>query len=174
MKFSLEKLLVILENTPAVISTLLDSLDDEWIMAKESENTWTVKDVVAHLIVCEQTNWIPRAQIILSEEQERVLTTVDMNVHFEMAQGNTLENLIELFKNSRKSSLNTLKGFNLQDKDFDKIAIHPKIGEVTLKQLISTWATHDLTHLTQITRIMAKQNKENVGAFESFLNILKS
>ena len=174
MQFSLEKILEVLKNTPSVISALLYSLDDSWIMAREEQHSWTVKEVVAHLIVCEETNWIPRVKIILSDDSEKFLPSINMDIHLEMAQKNKLEDLINTLKNLRSNSIDTLKSFNLQEKHFDKIAIHPKIGQITLKQLLSTWVTHDFTHLSQITRIMAKQNKENVGGFETFLNILKS
>lgn len=174
MKFSLNKSLEILENTPFVLSALLNNLSEEWTSTNEGSNTWTAKEVVAHLIVCEETDWLPRAKIILSNHQDKTFTPIDMVAHFEIAKNKPLKDLISDFKRLRENGTNEIKAFSLQETDLKKAAIHPKLGEVNLQQLIATWVTHDLTHIAQISRIMAKQNKENVGAFVTFLNILNS
>lgn len=174
MKFSLNKSLEILENTPFVLSALLNNLSEEWTSTNEGSNTWTAKEVVAHLIVCEETDWLPRAKIILSNHQDKTFTPIDMVAHFEIAKNKPLKDLISDFKRLRENGINEIKAFSLQETDLKKTAIHPKLGEVNLQQLIATWVTHDLTHIAQISRIMAKQNKENVGAFVTFLNILNS
>ena len=174
MKFSLNKSMEILENTPFVISSLLNNLSDEWILFNEGENTWTAKEVVAHLIICEETDWLPRMKIILCESPNKTFVQIDMFAHFDLAKCNSLLYLIDNLKLLRASAVKEIKTFNLQEKDFQKSANHPKLGEVNLQQLIAAWVTHDLTHIAQIARILAKQNKENVGAFSTFLNILKS
>jgi len=173
MEFSLEKSLEVLTNTPDVLMAVFNNISDEWTTSNEGENTWTAQQVIAHLIVCEQTNWLPRAKVFLSETKE-TLVAIDMKVHFGIAASHTTLNLLHQFRQLRESSLKEIKSFNLQNTDLLRTAIHPKLGEVYLYQLIAAWVTHDLTHLAQITRIMAKQNKEHVGGFQLFLNILKS
>lgn len=164
----------ILENTPSVISALLNNLSDEWTIFNEGENTWTAKEVVAHLIVCEESDWLPRTKIIISDNQDKTFLPVDMIAHFAIASNKPLQDLILDFQQLRESTLNEIKTLNLQDTDFNKSGIHPKLGEINLQQLIAAWVTHDLTHIAQISRVMAKQNKENVGAFATFLSILRS
>lgn len=173
MNFSFNKSLEIIENTPTVISALLNNLSDEWTTNNEGEHTWTVIEVVAHLIVCEETNWLPRIKIILSNDNDKSFVPVDQFVHVEIAKNSSLNDLIGDFKRLRVNGINELTALSLQESDFKKSAIHPKLGEVNLQQLIATWATHDLTHIAQISRIMAKQNKENVGEFLTFLTFLK-
>ena len=172
MKFSLNKSLEIIENTPLVISALLNNLSDDWTTNNEGENTWTAKEVVAHLVVCEDSDWLPRIRIILSDSQDKTLAPVDMKTHLRIAENNTLQHLIKQFKQLREYSINEIKSLNLQETDFLKTAHHPVIGEVSLQQIISTWVTHDLTHLAQISRVMAKQYKTEVGPFKEFLSIL--
>ena len=173
MKFSFNKSLEILESTPMVISALLINLSDEWTEENEGEGTWTAKEVVAHLIVCEETNWLSRTRVILYDSVDKIFVPIDMALHFKIADTNMLPDLIDQFKNLRESSLSEIKGFNLQEEDFLKIAIHPKIGEVSLQELISAWVTHDLTHIAQISRVIAKQNIGLVGGFSEYLKILK-
>ena len=173
MKFTLSKSLEILERTPKIISTMLSGLSEEWITGNEGDNTWNAKEVVAHLIVCEKTNWLVRAKIILSNTANKNLELIEMTSHFELAKNNSLETLLKEFKMQREQSVIALKNFNLQNEDYTKSAFHPEIFEVNLQQLIATWVTHDLSHLTQISRIMAKQYKDEVGSFEAYLKILK-
>ncbi|MCY1546265.1 hypothetical protein D9M68_822540 [compost metagenome] len=129
--------------------------------------------MVAHLIVCENTDWMPRARIMLSDNTTKTLDRIDMKAHFEMAKSNSLETLLNEFKTLRESSILELKNFNLQNADYTKSAFHPQICEVNLQQLIATWVTHDLSHITQIARVLAKQYKDEVGAFAAYLKILK-
>ena len=173
MKFSLHKSLEILENTPAVISALLNNLTDEWTTTNEEDNTWNPMEVVAHLIVCEKTDWLPRVKIILSHLEDKTFVSINMTAHFDIAKSNSMKDLIKEFKQLRESGIKEIKAFNLQEADLRKIAIHPTLGEVNLQHLFATWVVHDLTHIAQISRVIAKQNKENVGAFAPFLNILK-
>lgn len=172
MNFSLNKSLEILENTPIVISTLLNNLSDDWIFANEGENTWTVKEVIAHLIVCEKTDWLIRAKTILSSSDNKTFLPIDMLAHFELSKNNSLRFLINEFKQLRQNNIKEINNFNINEMDLLKTGIHPIIGEVNLQQLVASWVTHDLTHLAQIFRIMAKQNRENVGAFRTYLKIL--
>jgi hypothetical protein len=173
MKFSIQKSFEILESTPFVLSAFLNPLSKEWTDVNEGDKTWTVKEVIAHLIVCEETDWLPRARIILSERVNKLFDPIDMNAHFVLAQKYSLDELLKTFQQRRVEGLIQIKLLNLQDEDFKKSATHPALGEITLQQLIATWVTHDLTHIAQIARVMAKQNKENVGAFVAYLKILK-
>lgn len=174
MKFSINKSLEILENTPLVISSFLNNLSEEWTINNEGINTWSVKEVVAHLIVCEKTDWLPRVKIILSDFHNKDLDPINMKEHFDISNNSTLNDLILNFKHLRESVIKEIRSFNLQETDFKKTAIHPKLGEINLQELIAAWTVHDLTHITQISRIMAMQYKENVGGFASFLGILKA
>jgi hypothetical protein len=171
MKFSLDKSLEILESTPNVISSMLQNLSKDWTNNNEGENTWTAKEVVAHLIVCEETNWLPRIKIIL-KSPETVFSPIDMQAHFEIAKKSSLTDLLFQFSGHRKKGIGELQKMNLQESDFLKTGTHQIAGKIMLKEIIATWATHDLAHIAQIARIMAKQNKELVGNFKQFLKIL--
>lgn len=171
MKFSLDKSLEVLASTPSVVSAMLQNLSKEWINHNEGENTWSAKEVVAHLIVCEQTDWLPRIKIILNTP-ETVFPPIDMQAHFELAAQNELHVLLNQFKDYRKLRMDELKSFALTENDFTKTGLHPKCGVVTLQQVISTWVAHDMSHIAQIARIIAKQNSELTGSFRQFLKIL--
>jgi len=172
MKSTLATSLEIIERTPSVLSTLLSGLSDGWTDHNEGPNTWTAKEAVAHLIVCENTDWLPRLRVMLSTGPDRMLAPIDMEAHFAIAQQHTLEELLSEFARLRQASLDELKRVNLSDADFNKSATHPRLGEVTLGELMATWAAHDLSHLAQIMRIMARQYKEEVGAFRVVMGIM--
>ena len=172
MKFSLEKSLGIIEPTPNALIALLSNLSDDWTTNNEGGNTWTVKETVAHLIVCEATNWLPRARTILSKASCKTFEQINMNEHFEMASSNSLHDLLVRFRDLRIISLNELKSFDLRETDFSKTANHPVIGVVSLQELIASWVTHDLSHIAQIARIMARQSSGLVGNFKNYLRIL--
>ena len=118
MPLDVHKWMEILQNIPSVISALLHNLSDEWTAQNEGENTWTVREVLAHLIVCEETNWLPRVRIVLSDNQHKPLDPIDMRVHFSIAQKKTLQQLIFQFKTFRKNGIVELKRYNLQEYDF--------------------------------------------------------
>jgi hypothetical protein len=171
MEFSISSSIEVLENTPATVAALLHNLSPCWTNANEGKDTWTAKEVVAHLIVCEETNWLPRARTILSDAADGTFAAVDMNAHFELAAGRSLPALIDCFKSLRKSGIAELKRLNISESDLQKSAGHPKIGRVTLQQLIAAWTAHDLSHIVQIARIMAMQQKQHSGPFVSFLSL---
>jgi len=174
MKFDLDKSLEVLEKTPAVLFTMLRHLSSDWTEHHEGGDAWSVKEVIAHLIICEKTNWIVRTKIILSDDAGKTFSPIDMTTHFGLAQSKSLEKLLEEFSLIRENNLSTLKNYKLKEADLLRTAIHLKLGEVNLQQLIATWVTHDLSHTAQIARIMAKQCKEQVGPFDVYLNILNS
>ena len=169
MEFSLERLLEILRNTPAILTALFRDLNYDWTMSNEGANSWTPKEVVAHLIICEQINWLPRIRLILLDGAERSLAPIDMSAHFEIAGNTGLPDLLHLFGQLRTRSIGELESFHLQEADFFRTANHPVIGEVNLSQLVATWATHDLAHTAQIARTMARQSKDLVGPFKHFI-----
>ncbi len=171
MEFSFHRTLEVLANTPDTVFAILHNLSEDWTNRNEGDNTWTVKEVVAHLIECEETNWLPRIRIILNSP-DRVFAPMDMQAHFEIAKNHSLQELLIKFKELRANGISELKEYQLQGTDFFKSANHPVIGEVLIQQLISAWATHDMAHIAQIARIIAKQNKEFVGGFKQYLNIL--
>ena len=172
MNYNLNQYLQILKNTPNVLSQLLNGLNEGQTDIHEGEGKWNVKEVLAHLIVCEETNWLKRIELILSDHEQKTFIPIDMKAHVEMADQLTAEELLNFFKKQRLQSLESLINKRINDDDLSKTGIHPVIGIVTLQQLISTWTTHDLTHIVQITRILAKQNKPWVGKFETYLSIL--
>jgi uncharacterized damage-inducible protein DinB len=172
MKFDIKKMLPVIQNTPNVLNAILSNLTHEWTNNNEGENTWTVKEVVAHLIVCEETNWMPRIKTIRYHPQS-TFTPIDMQAHFKLAQHHSLPELLFQFSALRKKGVKELQEMNLNESDLLLKGMHPILGEVKLYELVATWATHDLAHIAQIARIMARQNHESVGSFKQYLNILK-
>ena len=173
MTFSLDKSIEILEKTPEVLSSMLQTLSSEWTSHNEGGDTWRVYDVVGHLIHGEKTDWMPRIEIILSNEPDKTFESFDRFAQFEASKGKSLAQLLDEFRRLRKMNLEKLHSLALIEMDSTKTGIHPSFGEVTLSQLISTWVVHDLNHITQISRVMAKQYKEAVGPWIDYLRILQ-
>lgn len=173
MIFTIEKSLEILERTPGTLITLLEGLSPEWTATNEGPDTWSVYDVIGHLIHGEKTDWMARAKIILGEGPGKDFKPFDRFAQFEESKGKTLTQLLNEFKEARKQSVSQLKAMNLQATDLEKKGVHPKFGEVTLSQLLSTWVVHDLDHIYQISRVMAKQYAEAVGPWIEYLKILR-
>lgn len=173
MEFSIIKSIEILERTPDVLIQLTNHLSGDWTMHNEGGETWSVFDVVGHLIHGEKTDWITRMEIILSEGVNKEFKTFDRFAQFEESKGKSLEQLLNEFIAVRKGSLQKLEGFHLTESDFNKTGIHPKFGAVTLSQLIAAWTVHDLDHISQIARVMAKQYKEQTGPWVEYLKILR-
>jgi len=173
LNFDLNRSIEILERTPKVIEVLLDGLSEEWTHVNEGGDTWSAFDIVGHLIHGESTDWITRINIILNQDGDRKFKSFDRFAQFEESKGKTLKQLLEEFKKVRKENLEKLKKLNLSSSDFNKKGIHPVFGEVTLHQLISTWTAHDLGHLAQIARVMAKQYKDDIGPWKEYLRIVR-
>ena len=172
MTFDLKKSLEILERTPAVLETQLAHLDSQWTSKNEGDGTWSVYDVVGHLIHGEKTDWIVRASIILSANTDKTFQPFDRFAMLRNATPQSLELLIMEFKSLRKQNLEWLTSKTLSPSDFEKTGIHPELGIVTLSQLLSCWVVHDLNHLAQINRIMAHQYADEVGPWTAYLSIL--
>jgi uncharacterized damage-inducible protein DinB len=173
MVFELNKTTGLLEQTPHAFYALLGNIPYEWTSVNEGEGTWSAYDVVGHLVHCEQANWITRMNIILSDAEDKRFAPIDTQAQFINSQGKTMQQLLEEFKLLRSRNIQTLKQLNLTAADLHKTGIHPQFGEVTLAQLISTWLVHDLDHLTQTARVMAKHYKAEVGPWIEYLRILK-
>jgi hypothetical protein len=173
MDFRIFKTIEILSQTPATVKSLLGNLSDDWVYAKVDENSWNVFDIIGHYIHGEQTDWIPRAEIILAQGESVTFETFDRFAQFEISKGKTLLELLETFAELREQNIETLKSWNLSDEQLKLKGIHPELGEVTLEQLLATWAVHDLTHIRHISIVLAKQYAENVGVWKEYLTILQ-
>ncbi|NND26571.1 MAG: DinB family protein [Flavobacteriaceae bacterium] len=172
MNYSIAKALPILERTPEVLSTLLIDLDDDWIYSNEGPDTWSPFDIVGHLIHGEITDWTSRLNIILSEADDKTFEPFDRFAQFETSKLKNLNQLLAEFKSRRAENIKYLKSLNITKDQFDLKAVHPSLGEVTMKELLSTWVAHDLGHIAQIARVMAKQYKDEVGPWQEYMPIL--
>ncbi|HEY3025708.1 MAG TPA: DinB family protein [Pyrinomonadaceae bacterium] len=173
MEIQLEQAVEILERTPAVLNQLLRGLSDSWVFMNEGPETWSPYDIMGHLIHGEETDWIPRAKIILEHGAERAFEPFDRFAQFEKSKGKSLEGLLETFALLRRRNLEELTRLRLTSEQLEKRGRHPELGEVTLGQLIATWAAHDLSHISQATRVMCKQYGTAVGPWKEYLPILK-
>lgn len=174
MNFALARSFEILERTPHVLVALLKNITDEWSKKNEGGETWSAYDVVGHLVHGEQTDWIARLEIILSDKEDKTFTRFDRFAQFEESKGKTLNDLLDEFKFLRKRNLEILRSKNITPSDEGRKGIHPSFGEVQLSHLLSTWAVHDLNHIAQICRVMSKQYKEAVGPWVEYLRVLNS
>jgi hypothetical protein len=172
MKYSIDKALEILERTPKVLKSYLEKLSDEWIFCNEGDETWSAFDIVGHLIHGEKTDWTPRLKIVLSDSEQKTFEPYNRFAQFEESKGKTLSQMLSEFSELRTDNLNYLKSISITEDDFNKNGIHPQLGEVSLKNLLATWVTHDLGHIAQISRVMAKQYKEEVGPWIDYISIL--
>ena len=172
MNYNITHALEILEQTPETLSTMLSKLSDEWVYCNEGPDTWSAFDVVGHLIHGEKTDWTSRLQIILSDGGNKTFHPFDRFAQFEESEGKTLKELLAEFKVLRQQNLEYFRSLNISEDQFEKKAMHPSLGEVTLKQLLATWVTHDLGHIAQIARVLAKQYKHEVGPWVQYISVL--
>jgi len=172
MKPSLEQSISLLARTPAVLDTLLRNLPALLADATEGEGTWSIPMVLSHLIHGEFTDWIPRAQMILEWRETKTFEPFDMHAHIEYARGKSIEQLLDEFALARTQSLDQLRAMNLSATDLELHGRHPAFGTVTLSQLLATWAAHDLTHLHQLSRVLAQPYREAVGPWSEYLGVL--
>ena len=171
--FTLERTIALLERTPATLATLLDGLPEEWTRANEGASTFSPYDVIGHLIHGEKTDWIARARIILEQGEARPFDRFDRFAQERESAGRSLKALLDEFSELRRQNLATLRGWNLGPEQLARRGTHQVLGTVTLRQLLATWAVHDLTHLHQIARVMAHQYREDVGPWVKFLGVLR-
>jgi hypothetical protein len=172
VEFDLRVAIPVLERTPATLRTLLEGLPSAWTDGNEGPDTWSPFDVVGHLIQGERTDWIPRARMILEEGRSRTFEPFDRFAQFRDSEGKSLAELLDEFEQLRAQSLGTLKGWQLTDAQLSLEGEHPVFGAVTLRQLLATWTAHDVGHLAQISRVMAKQYRDAVGPWRAYLPVM--
>jgi hypothetical protein len=170
MDFHVSEAIEILERTPATLSALLGGISDSWSHASEGPATFSPIDVLGHLILGEQTDWIPRAKIILESGESRPFDPFDRTGFLPLIEGRGVEELLAQFADLRKQSLGELRRFS---PDLGLTGTHPALGRVTMRQLLAAWVVHDLGHIAQITRVLAKQYREAVGPWREYLSIIK-
>ena len=173
MEHKLQQTISLLTRTPAALDALLRDLPEGWTLRNEGENTWSAYDVVGHLIHCERTDWMPRARIVLQFGETRAFEPFDRLGHVRESEGKPLEQLLDEFAGLRSENLAELRALNLKPEDLERRGLHPSLGDVTLSQLLATWAAHDLTHLHQLSRVMAHQYREAVGPWSAYLGVLQ-
>lgn len=172
MNYDFDKSYAILERTPRVLKILLSDLDNDWIYNNEGPDTFSPFDVIGHLLHGERTDWITRTKVILEFGVEKAFTPYDRFAQYRESEGKNINQLLTEFEEERNNNLDWLKSMHLSPSDLDKQGLHPSLGTVTLRNLLSTWVVHDLTHIAQITRVMAKQYKTEIGPWVEFFRIL--
>ncbi len=172
INFNLKEAIEILERTPAVLISLLSGLSDGWIYNNEGGESWNPYDIVGHMIHGEKNDWILRAKTILKYGEENPFEPFDRFAQFKESEGKTLNDLLEEFAKLRNENIDVLHKIDLNENDLNKKGIHPEFGKVTLKQLLSTWVVHDLSHIRQISRVMAKQYKKEIGPWRIYLPVI--
>lgn len=172
MKYNEDKSLDVLGRTPALLRILLTGLHEDWIMSNEGPDTFSPFDVVGHLVHGEKTDWMPRTKMILEHGSAKPFEPYDRFAQYRDSEGKSLTQLLDEFETLRLENLDWLRSLQLSNEDLDKRGLHPVLGQVTLGNLLATWVVHDLTHLSQITRVMAKQYKEETGPWTDFFRIL--
>ncbi len=172
MKYSLERSYEILDRTPSVFMALLSGLPDDWVIPNEGAETFSPYDVIGHIVHGEKTDWVVRAKMILEFGNTQIFERYDRFAQYEESKGKSLQNLLDEFTALRKENMIWFKSLNLTEADLDRKGMHPVLGEVTLRNLLTTWVIHDLTHIAQVTRVMAKQYKDEMGPWSQFFRIL--
>ncbi len=173
MRYNLNESLALLAHTPASLDALLRGLPDAWTRRGEGEGTWTVRDVIAHLAELERTDWMPRVRRLLKDGETRAFDPVDRQAFVRNARGKSLTRLLGEFVRRREKNLQEVRALRLGRAELARRGLHPSLGTVTLAELTAAWAVHDLTHLHQISRILAVQYREAVGPWERYLGVLQ-
>lgn len=167
----IEESLAVLSRTPSSLDALLRGLPDAWTTATEGPGTWSPLIVLGHLVHVEQTDWMPRLEIILKHGENRPFDPVDREAQFQ--DHRPISELLDEFGALRRVSLNRLRGLDLQEDQLALTGMHPTLGIVTARQLLATWTAHDLAHLVQVSRVMAKRLREETGPWASFLSVMR-
>ncbi len=173
MEFDLTRAIEILERTPATFAALLGGLPDAWTLPNEGPDTFSAFDNLGHLIHGERTDWIPRARLILAQGANRRFEPYDRFAQYRESEGKTTAQLLDEFARLRAENLTTLRGWRLGPGELALEGEHPALGAVTLAQLLATWVAHDLGHIAQTTRVMAKQYRDAVGPWRAYLPLLE-
>jgi hypothetical protein len=181
-EFNLAEAVAVLSRTPATLDAMLRGLPDIWVLRNEGrsnegrseqgKDSWSAFDIVGHLIVGERTDWMPRVRVILQSGEARPFEPFDRFAQVKEGQGKSLEQLLDEFAGLRAENVVALQALNLQPTDLTRRGKHPALGSVTLRELLATWTVHDLTHLHQLSRVMAYQYREAVGPWSAYLGVL--
>lgn len=169
----MQECLHVLERTPPAVSALLGDLPDAWTKATDGPGAWSAYDVVGHLIHGEKTDWMPRLEIILQYGAQRPFEPFDREAQFRQDRSVPLNSMLQEFASLRRGNLDRLHRLNLQPDQLDLAGLHPALGRVTLRQLLATWTAHDLGHLVQISRTMARRLKPEVGPWTEYMSVMK-
>jgi hypothetical protein len=172
-QFNLPETIAVLTRTPTVLDALLRDLPNIWVRRNEGEGTWSAFDIVGHLAFTERTDWMIRVRITLESGEARPFDPLDRFAQLKESQDKSLEQLLDDFARLRKENLILLDSLNLQPEDLTRRGRHPVFGPVPLSELLSTWAVHDLTHLHQLSRVMAHQYRDTVGPWSAYLGVLQ-
>jgi hypothetical protein len=170
--FAMDEAVALLSRTPAALDALLRGLPDGWISANEGGDTWSPYDVIGHLIHGERTDWVQRARIIVQQGEARPFDKFDRFAQFAGSEGRTLASLLDEFAELRAENLRELTTLRLTEADLERRGRHPELGMVTLRQLLATWVAHDLDHVVQISRVLARQYSDEVGPWRAYLRII--
>ena len=168
----MEEAVAVLARTPAALDALLRDLPNGWSVANEGGDTWSPFDVVGHLIHGERTDWLPRAKIILNHGEAQAFDKFDRFAQYTLSDGRTLASLLDEFATLRHANLRELATLRLTSADLARRGRHPELGTVTLRQLLATWVAHDLDHVMQISRVMARQYSDEVGPWRAYLRVI--
>ena len=174
-EFRLAEAVAVLTRTPATLNALLRGQPNSWVRCNEGKDTWSAFDIVGHLIVGERTDWMPRVRIILENGEARPFDPFDRFAQLKETQDKSLDidRLLDDFARLRRENLAALQALNLQQEDLTRRGRHPALGVVTLSELLATWAVHDLTHVHQLSRVMAHQYRDAVGPWSAYLGVLQ-
>lgn len=173
MEHNLDHTLALLARTPAALNVLLRDLPEMWTHRNEGEGTWSAFDIVGHLIHGERTDWMPRTKRLLQSGETQPFDPFDRLGHVRESEGKSLTELLDEFARLRSENLDELRALNLRQEDLKRRGRHPALGVVTLSELLATWAAHDLTHLHQLSRVMAHQYRQAVGPWSKYLGVLQ-
>lgn len=173
MNFNMKEAIEVLERTPQTVKYFLFGLSEGWLQCNEGEGTWNVSEVIEHLIEGEKNNWIPRLEIILQEGESKPFPPFDRYSHLNERPERSIEQKLLEFQTIRTQNITRLKGLIESDLYLERTGSHPDLGIVKLKELLSTWVVHDLTHIAQIVRVMAERYRADVGPWKEYLGILK-
>jgi len=173
MEFELNQAMEVLRQTPYTLQRMLDGLSADWTESSGDAESWGVYDIIGHLIHGEETDWMPRAEIILAQGENRTFVPFDRTAQFGQLKERSLDDLLTEFAHLRNTNLEKLAAWQLTREQLELKGMHPELGAVTLKQLLATWVVHDLNHISHVARVMAKKYDSNVGPWKEYLSILK-
>jgi hypothetical protein len=172
-EFNITEAVAVLTRTPATLNALLRGLPGPWVQSNEGKDTWSAFDIMGHLVFAERSDWMPRVRILLEHGETRPFDPFDRFAQLKVNQEGSLDQLLDDFERLRQDNLVALGALNLQQESFSRRGMHPALGVVTLAELLATWVVHDLTHLHQLSRVMAHQYRESVGPWSAYLGVLR-